>query len=47
VLSGGRQILFVEGVCRDTNGRVCSRATAIYRRFEKRIMLQETETRTE
>src|SRR5262249_57785725 len=23
VLSGGRQILFVEGVCRDANGRVC------------------------
>ncbi len=37
VLSGGRQIFFVDGVCRDTNGRVCSRAHAIYRRFEKRI----------
>ncbi len=37
VQSGGRQILFVEGVCRDTNGTVCSRATAIYRRFESRV----------
>ena len=37
VLSGGKQILFVEGVCRDSNGVVCSRATAIYRRFDKRI----------
>lgn len=37
VLSGGRQIFFVEGVCRDTNGAVCSRATAIYRRFERRL----------
>jgi acyl-coenzyme A thioesterase PaaI-like protein len=37
VLSGGKQIFFVEGVCRDTNGRVCSRAHAIYRRFEKRL----------
>ena len=37
VLSGGNQILFVEGTCQDANGRVCSRATAIYRRFEKRI----------
>lgn len=37
VQSGGRQIFFVEGMCRDTNGRVCSRAHAIYRRFDKRI----------
>ena len=37
VLSGGRQIFFVEGVCRDTNGTVCSRAIAIYRRFDMRI----------
>lgn len=37
VLSGGRQIVFVEGVCRDTNGAVCSRAVAIYRRFERRL----------
>jgi uncharacterized protein (TIGR00369 family) len=47
VLSGGRQILFVEGVCRDTNGRVCSRATAIYRRFEKRILPPEVGAGTE
>jgi|GEM_PF-1066137 acyl-coenzyme A thioesterase PaaI-like protein len=37
VQSGGKQIIFVEGLCRDTNGRVCSRATAIYRRFDHRI----------
>jgi acyl-coenzyme A thioesterase PaaI-like protein len=37
VLAGGKQLLFVEGECRDTNGRVCSRARAIYRRFEKRL----------
>ena len=37
VLSGGRQIVFVEGVCRDTNGAVCSRVVAIYRRFERRL----------
>ena len=37
VLSGGRQIFFVEGTCRDRNGVVTSRAIAIYRRFEKRL----------
>ena len=37
VLSGGKQILFVEGTCRDRNGVVTSRAIAIYRRFEKRL----------
>ncbi|HEX9036741.1 MAG TPA: PaaI family thioesterase [Ktedonobacterales bacterium] len=37
VQGGGKQLLFVEGECRDTNGRVCSRARAIYRRFEKRL----------
>jgi uncharacterized protein (TIGR00369 family) len=37
VLSGGRQILFVDAVCTDTGGRVCSRARAIYRRFERRV----------
>ena len=37
VVGGGKQILFVEGICRDANGVVCSRADAIYRRFEKRI----------
>src|SRR5215469_5500942 len=37
VLSGGRQIFFVEGVCRDRNGVVTSRCVAIYRRFDKRI----------
>ncbi len=37
VLSGGRQILFVDAVCTDSKGGVCSRARAIYRRFERRI----------
>lgn len=37
VQSGGKQIFFVEGVCHDVNGRVTSRARAIYRRFEKRL----------
>ncbi len=37
VLSGGKQIFFVEGTCRDRNGIVTSRAIAIYRRFEKRL----------
>jgi acyl-coenzyme A thioesterase PaaI-like protein len=46
VLSGGRQIFFVEGLCRDANGRVCSRAHAIYRRFDKRLhSLPELEAR--
>ena len=36
VQSGGRQIFFVEGVCRDRNGVVTSRCVAIYRRFDKR-----------
>ncbi|HEX8733671.1 MAG TPA: PaaI family thioesterase [Ktedonobacterales bacterium] len=37
VVSGGKQLFFVEGVCHDVNGRVTSRARAIYRRFEKRL----------
>lgn len=37
VTSGGHQIAFVEGVCRDRNGQVTSRCVAIYRRFDKRI----------
>ena len=37
VLSGGKQILFVDAVCTDSHGRVCSRARAIYRRFEHRL----------
>jgi uncharacterized protein (TIGR00369 family) len=41
VLSGGRQIFFVEAVCVDTSGRVCSRARAIYRRFERRFTAEE------
>lgn len=37
VVSGGKQLFFVEGVCHDTNGRVTSRCRAIYRRFEQRL----------
>jgi uncharacterized protein (TIGR00369 family) len=36
VQSAGRQIIFVEATCTDANGQVCSRANAIYRRFERR-----------
>lgn len=42
VLGGGNQILFVEGVCHDANGKVCSRANAIYRRFDRRIEVPES-----
>ena len=42
VLSGGKQIFFVEADCRDVNGRVCSRCHAIYRRFDRRIELPES-----
>jgi acyl-coenzyme A thioesterase PaaI-like protein len=42
VVGGGNQIHFVEGLCRDRTGRVCSRASAIYRRFERRIEVPET-----
>jgi acyl-coenzyme A thioesterase PaaI-like protein len=41
VQSGGTQIFFVEGVCYDSNGNVCSRAHAIYRRFDRRIQVPE------
>lgn len=44
VLSGGKQILFVDSVCTDTAGTVCSRARAIYRRFDRRITVEEAET---
>ena len=37
VQGGGKQLFFVEGECRDVNGRVCSRARAIYRRFKQRL----------
>jgi acyl-coenzyme A thioesterase PaaI-like protein len=42
VLGGGKQILFVEGICHDVNGRVCSRANAIYRRFDHRVEVPES-----
>jgi acyl-coenzyme A thioesterase PaaI-like protein len=41
VVGGGNQIHFVEGLCRDRTGRVCSRASAIYRRFDRRIEAPE------
>jgi uncharacterized protein (TIGR00369 family) len=37
VENAGRQIVFVAATCTDANGRVCSRANAIYYRFERRI----------
>ncbi|HEY7091570.1 MAG TPA: PaaI family thioesterase [Ktedonobacterales bacterium] len=43
VLSGGKQIFFVDAVCLDTNGKVTSRARAIYRRFDRRITPEEAE----
>jgi acyl-coenzyme A thioesterase PaaI-like protein len=43
VLSGGKQIFFVDAVCLDTNGEVTSRARAIYRRFDRRITPEEAE----
>jgi acyl-coenzyme A thioesterase PaaI-like protein len=43
VLSGGKQIFFVDAVCRNTNGDVTSRARAIYRRFDRRITAEEAE----
>jgi acyl-coenzyme A thioesterase PaaI-like protein len=43
VLSGGKQIFFVDAVCLDTNGDVTSRARAIYRRFDRRITPEEAE----
>jgi acyl-coenzyme A thioesterase PaaI-like protein len=43
VLSGGKQIFFVDAVCLDTNGKATSRARAIYRRFDRRISPDEAE----
>ena len=37
VQTAGRQLVFVEATCTDVNGRICSRANAIYRRFERRV----------
>jgi acyl-coenzyme A thioesterase PaaI-like protein len=36
VQAAGRQVVYVEATCTDANGQVCSRANAIYRRFEPR-----------
>jgi acyl-coenzyme A thioesterase PaaI-like protein len=47
VLSGGKQIFFVEADCRDVNGVVCSRCHAIYRRFDRRIAPPKAEPQTE
>jgi acyl-coenzyme A thioesterase PaaI-like protein len=47
VLSGGKQIFFVEADCRDVNGVVCSRCHAIYRRFDRRIEPPKAEPQTE
>jgi uncharacterized protein (TIGR00369 family) len=37
VVSGGKQLFFVEGTCTDANGQVTARCRAIYRRFEQRL----------
>ncbi len=37
VVSGGKQLSFVEGTCTDASGRVTARCRAIYRRFEQRL----------
>lgn len=47
VVSGGRQLFFVEGVCHDTNGHVTSRCRAIYRRFEQRLPAPEPSAKPE
>jgi acyl-coenzyme A thioesterase PaaI-like protein len=36
VQAAGHQIVYVEATCTDANGQVCSRANAIYRRFDRR-----------
>ncbi len=36
VQNAGRHVVFVEATCSDATGRICSRATAVYYRFENR-----------
>lgn len=36
VQKAGRQVVFVEATCTDANGRICSRANAVYYRFDQR-----------
>jgi uncharacterized protein (TIGR00369 family) len=36
VQNAGRQVVFVEATCTDANGRICSRANAVYYRFDQR-----------
>jgi acyl-coenzyme A thioesterase PaaI-like protein len=36
VQTAGRHVVYVEATCTDANGRVCSRANAVYYRFERR-----------
>lgn len=36
VQNAGRQVVFVEATCTDVNGRICSRANAVYYRFDRR-----------
>lgn len=36
VQHAGRHVVYVEATCRDANGQACSRANAIYYRFEPR-----------
>jgi acyl-coenzyme A thioesterase PaaI-like protein len=37
VVTAGRQVVFVEATCVDTNGKICSRANAVYRRFTEKV----------
>jgi acyl-coenzyme A thioesterase PaaI-like protein len=41
VQHAGRQVVFVEATCTDANGQVCSRANAVYYRFDKRPRSRE------
>jgi uncharacterized protein (TIGR00369 family) len=36
VLTAGRQVVFVDATCTDANGKICSRCTAVYYRFQSR-----------
>jgi uncharacterized protein (TIGR00369 family) len=37
VVTAGRQVVFAEATCVDANGKICSRANAVYRRFTDKV----------
>lgn len=37
VVTSGRQVAFAEATCVDANGKICSRANAVYRRFTEKV----------